>query len=78
MEHQELTINYNGQEIHVSALMREEGDDIVYDCYAGNVLLGTVRPTLGDDPIVIWVSDGMPDELVLLIGEAIEQQDYER
>lgn len=75
MEHQNITINHNGTIIDITALVREEGDDLVYDCYTDDVLLGTIRPTLGNDPVVIWVSDEMPGDLVKLIGNAIELQD---
>jgi hypothetical protein len=75
MNHHIIDLFYKGQDIHLTALIREEGDDLVYDCYAGLVLLGTVRPTLGEDPVVVWQGDGMPVDLVHLIGEEIERQD---
>lgn len=75
MDHQIIDIDYDGQPLHITALIREEGDHLVYDCYTGDVLLGTVAPTYGDYLELEWTGDGMPWRLVKLIGEEIERQD---
>jgi hypothetical protein len=75
MDHHIIDLFYQGHDIHITALMREEGHDLVYDCYTGDVMLGTIRPSFGEDPMVIWVGDDMPADLVTLIGQEIERQD---
>ncbi|WP_407430594.1 hypothetical protein [Arcticibacter sp.] len=76
MQHQQFTITHQGNEIFVTALFHEEGNDLVYDCYSGDVLLGTLYPEISEDyPAVDWKSEDMSADLVQLIGDAIEKQD---
>jgi hypothetical protein len=73
---QELTINYQGTVLQIRPLLRQHDDVFVYDCYNGEVMLGTIRPSVSDDGAdIVWITDDMPDDLVKFIGEEIERQD---
>jgi hypothetical protein len=74
MEHHMFDIEYDGQPLRVIALCRESGYKLVYDCYTNDVLLGTLLPTIGDDPAVYWIGEGMPPRFIKLVGDEIERQ----
>lgn len=76
MDHHRIDIDYDGQPLHITAMAREVGEDIVYDCYTGDVLIGTVRPMIADEPYIIWVGYVIPSDVAAMIGEAIERQDW--
>jgi hypothetical protein len=76
MDHHIVDIDYDGQPLQITALFREDADNLVYDCYTAGVLLGTLQATFGNNPVVVWVADDMPAELVKLIGQEIERQDW--
>jgi hypothetical protein len=72
----ELTINHQGTEMQIRPVLRQQDNEFVYDCYNGEVMLGTIRPSVSDDGAdIVWIASDMPDDLVKLIGEEIERQD---
>jgi hypothetical protein len=73
-EHHLFDIEYDGQPLHVMALCRESAYKLVYDCYTNDVLLGTLRPTIGDDPALYWIGEDMPTRFVKLVGDEIERR----
>jgi hypothetical protein len=75
--HHVIELTYQGDEIVIFALTRPDGDELVYDLYSDDLMLGTLRPTLGEDPVTVWTGDeSIPADLVRLIGQRIENQDW--
>jgi hypothetical protein len=77
MEHHNLHLSYEGEELHIIALLREDDDDLVYDLYTGDILLGTMYPEIDEQNVCIeWkTKDLIAPKLIFMCGAEIERQD---
>jgi hypothetical protein len=77
MQHHNLHLNHQGEELHITALLREDDNDLVYDLYSNDQLLGTIYPDINEHTVCVeWkTKDSIAPKLVFMCGAEIERQD---
>jgi hypothetical protein len=77
MDHHMINIDYNGLPVNIKALLREDGNDMVYDLYSNDMHLGTIYPDVNEHSVCVeWkTNDLIAPELVFMRGAEIERQD---
>jgi hypothetical protein len=80
MQQHSLHLSHEGEELNITALLREDPDEpsgLVYDLYSHDMLLGTIYPDVDEHNVCVeWkTNDLIAHKLVYMCGIEIERQD---